>query len=252
MRKPRQNLSSEYIHVTQRGLGKRIIFEDDQDRRKYLAILENKLRDYEITVLAWTLMNNHVHLLMRTLPHDLSKLMQRIGTSYSQYFNGYHGHVGKVFQNRFHAEETNSDAHLMAAIRYIHRNCEVAKIGNKSAYRWSSYRDICGEFPIEGAGICDKEAVVDLFGGMEAFVSFHDRETEQDEFIRLDGYRKRISDDDARTIATKEFGADFADAISTMPKSERDKALKLLKELGISVRQLQRLTGIGRGPISKA
>ena len=253
MRKPRQSLSSKYVHVTQRGLGKRIIFEDDQDKRYYLKTLASKLKNTNISVLSWVIMDNHIHILMRVLPEDLSLLMKRLGTSYAQYFNGRHGHVGKVFQGRFSSSPIKSDAYLMSVIRYIHKNPEKAEIVNMDTYPWSSYQELCGRSSrIEGKGICDIETALDLFGGRENFIAFHKEDGAEDELVRIDGYKARISDEEARGIATGRYGADFADRISSMPKAERNEALRLLKDLGVSIRQLQRLTGIGRGPITKA
>ncbi|WP_418743026.1 transposase, partial [Enorma massiliensis] len=121
-RSARATLPSDFIHVTTRGLGRRIIFEDDLDKERFLSILSTKLTDSESRVYAWCLMDNHIHLLLRANSADLSKSMQRIGVSYAQYFNGRHGHVGKVFQNRFNAHPIMGETHLLATIRYIHRN----------------------------------------------------------------------------------------------------------------------------------
>lgn len=253
MRQPRRDFPSEHVHVTQRGLGRRIIFEDDADRRRYLATLQEKAADYDVSILAWVLMENHIHLLMRIGPDQLSRLMQRVGVSYAQYFNGRHGHVGKLFQNRFSSEPVESDAHLLMAIRYIHRNAEAAGQGAAPEYPWSSYREIAGDSSgLEGEGICDAAATREVFGGTEEFVRFHGVQSERDELVRIDAYRPRMGDDEAQGVARRRFGQGFADRIAAMPKAERDKALRLLKDLGLSIRQIERLTGIGRGPIARA
>lgn len=253
MRPLRHDLSSEYVHVTQRGLGRRLIFEDDTDRRFFLKTLKEKSTDSYVFILAWCLMENHVHLLVKARQADLSKMMQRLGTSYAQYFNGRHGHVGKVFQNRFSSQAVEADAHLLTAIRYIHRNAEDAGTTAPQDYPWSSYREIIGEnVDVEGLGLCDVATTIGLFGSIEEFKRFHEVEDEWDGFARIDTYRPRLSDDDAREIAIKHYGVNFSDHLASLPKKERDDALRLLKDLGISIRQLERLTGIGRGPIAKA
>ena len=253
MRKLRSELPPGYIHVTQRGLGRRLIFEDDHDKRRYLAMLRDKLEHSGVSVLVWTLMPNHVHLLVRAQPAELSKLMQRLGTSYAQYFNGRHGHVGKVFQNRFSSEPVETEAHMLVAIRYIHRNAEVARIATMRDYPWSSYREILGKrVALEGEGICDASKALEFFGSMEEFSRFHAMENEVDGFARVDGYRPRLSDSDAYAIVSRHYGKGFADSLPRMPKEERDEALRTLKILGLSIRQIERLTGIGRGPITKA
>lgn len=253
MRQPRRDLPSEFVHITQRGLGRRIIFEEDADRRRYLSTLKNKAQDCNVSILAWTLMENHVHLLVKAPPAALSRMMQCVGIGYAQYFNGRHGHVGKVFQNRFSSEAIETDAHLLAAIRYIHRNAETAGIASTSAYPWSSYREVVGKSAdLEGEGLCDVAAVREIFGGVGEFERFHAMTDEEDGFAWIGGYRPRMSDDEAREVAQRCFGVAFADRIAGMPKVDRDKALRLLKDYGLSIRQIERLTGVGRGPITKA
>ena len=165
-------------------------------------------------------MDNHAHLLLRAERADLSKLMQRTEISYAQYFNGRHGHVGKVFQNRFNAQPITSESHLLAAIRYIHRNpLDIEE--DVDQYAWSSYQEI-----VEGkGGITDSAAVLELFAGIDGFLSFHNNANEEDGFERIDGYRRRLDDAEAIDIALKAFGQSFADRITSMPKAERDKAL---------------------------
>ena len=253
MRQIRRDLPSEFVHVTQRGLGRRLIFEDDSDRRHYLSTLKSKSESSVVQILAWTLMPNHVHLLIRSSSDALSKFMQCIGISYAQYFNGRHGHVGKVFQNRYSSEAIEADSHLLSAIRYIHRNAEEAGILDLKSYPWSSYRELSGKTDnLEGRGICNTAITLKLFGGIGEFKSFHDEANERDGFITIGSYKARISDDEARSIAVQKYGDSFSDRISTMSKTERDKALRTLKDLGLSIRQLERLTGIGRGPITRA
>ena len=253
MRRLRCESSSVYVHVTQRGLGRRLIFEDDNDRKKYLSTLKSKLMDYELAVFAWVLMGNHVHLLLKADPNSLSKFMQRVGISYAQYFNGRHGHTGKLFQNRFSSAAIDYEEHLLAAVRYIHRNPETAGICNTEEYPWSSYREIVGmNAHGESTGICDVTAVVNLFGSINGFTEYHNDRSRYDTIADISIYRPRISDAEAVNIARSQFGEHYSDHISTMKKADRDNALRLLKDLGLSVRQIERLTGIGRGSIGRA
>lgn len=250
-RSARATLPSDFIHVTTRGLGRRIIFEDDLDKERFLSILSTKLTDSESRVYAWCLMDNHIHLLLRANSADLSKSMQRIGVSYAQYFNGRHGHVGKVFQNRFNAHPIMGETHLLATIRYIHRNpLETGTAMDR--YDWSSYRAILGKEHARGAEMTDSKTVLELFGGKNAFIRFHNEKSEADGFERIDGYRRRIDDVEAAEIAIGMFGSAFSDRICSMPKAKRDDALARLKFAGLSIRQIERLTGIGRGIITRA
>lgn len=238
--------------MTQRGLGRRIIFEDDDDRRAFLEILRAKAEPEDVDILAWCLMDNHVHMIVRCDVRTLSKLMQRLSISYAQRFNGRHGHVGKVFQNRFRSQPIKSNEHLLSAIRYIHLNSRDAGFSSPDRYAWSSYRECVGCEDVEGAGICDVAQVLAIFDGADAFMRFHE---EPDVIDGVSDFRPlgfRISDSEAKEIAVRQLGSGFADQLLVMSLDERNKALRLLKDLGLSVRQIERITGIGRGIIARA
>lgn len=252
MRIARKEIISEYTHVVQRGLGKRLIFEDNSDMRRFLLVLQNKLQNSDASVLAWCLMSNHFHLLIRASQHTLSRLMQRVETSYAQYFNGKHGHVGRVFQSRFYSMPIKSDSHLLSTIRYIHKNPETIEVGMYQDYVWSSYREIAGySGNIEGGGICKTFEVIKFFGDINSFKRFHAISSEE-EAPNISESRSRLSDAEARRIAINQYGEGFADSISEMPKKTRNNAIANLKSLGLSIRQIERITGIGRSIIERA
>lgn len=249
---PRNTLSSDFVHVTARGIGRRTIFEDVIDKRRFLDTLRIKLKDSNAAVLAWCLMGNHIHLLIRSYQKELSMLMQRTCISYAQFFNGRHGHVGKVFQNRFSSTPITTDEHLIDAIRYIHFNALDLGLSHPHDYRWSSYCEIAGEnSPWEGEGLCERELTLSLFGSREAFIHSHEaaRETVGMEWII---HKPRMSDDEAVGIAERLYGKNFSDKLASMEKDRRNIELRKLKEFGLSIRQIERLTGIGRGIIAKA
>lgn len=253
MRQNRADLNSEFVHLTQRGLGRSIIFEDDADYLRYLRTLKTKTCSANVAILAWCLMPNHVHLFVQASHDDITKMMQCTGVSYAQYFNGRHGHVGKVFQNRFNAQAVSDEAHAFATIRYIHRNPDDIDGEDAFSYRWSSYRELVGNpWSDQTQGLCDKDLVLGIFGGLREFVKFHKQANVRDEFCRIDGYRQRIDDNEARMIATRRLGENFADRLKSIERSQRDSEIALLKDLGLSVRQIERLTGIGRGIIARA
>ena len=213
-------------------------------------LLEKKPSD--VSVVAWCLMDNHMHLLLHADWQTTSRLMQRTLTSYAQRYNGRHGHVGKVFQGRYASTAIEADSHLLAAIRYIHRNAFDAGASCLENYQWSSYRQIAGITPFESPSLCDESVALELFGSQQEFVRFHEDTTETDDFCDISGYRPRLDDSEAQSIACRQFGENFADKIASMSKQRRNESLAMLKLLGLSVRQIERLTGIGRNIIARA
>ncbi len=198
-------------------------------------------------------MSNHAHILLRMQTSTPSNLMQRLGTSYAQYFNGRHGHVGKVFQNRYGAYPIEDETHLLTAVRYIHRNPCEAGARSLTDSPWTSFREISGaQEGLEGKGIADAEATLSLFGGLEDFLEFHQRDNEVEAIVHTGARGPRMDDAHAREIASRLFGIDFSDKIAAMPKTQRNEAIAALRGKGLSIRQIERLTGIGRKIVASA
>ena len=243
---------TDVYHVIVRGAGRRILFEDDEAREFYM----NKLFGYsenKVHLLAWCLMVNHVHLLIRADLASLESLMRSLNTSFARFYNGRHGHVGPVFQDRYKSIPVKTDSQLLESIRYIHHNPQVEGTCYHREYRWSSYRPY-----LDGSPRLEADMVIEMFGGRDGFCAFHDDVADGQELLELSMYhgallpkRRVISDGDAIRMAKEAYGDEFAGSIAALPKEERNEAISRLRSMGLSVRQIERLTGIGRGVIQK-
>ena len=91
-------------HVTARGIERRAIFRDDRDRLRFLDLLEGIMRESAAVALAWALMPNHFHMIVRTHGDPLSRVMARLNTAYAVGFNLRHDRAGHLFQNRYHSK----------------------------------------------------------------------------------------------------------------------------------------------------
>ena len=130
-----------FYHVLSRGNGSQDIFFSDDDRHLFLSLLEELSERFNIEVYAYVLMNNHYHLLVKTLDANLSKAMQWFGTSYTRKFNLNNHTGGHLFQGRFKSIIIENDAYLLRLSCYIHRNPLRAGIVERLVeYYWSSYR----------------------------------------------------------------------------------------------------------------
>ena len=143
-RKPRIEYSGAFYHVITRGNRKETIFFDAEDREKFLdKLLEYKKR-YNFILYAYTLMNNHIHLLIETEETPLSKIMQGLLQSHAQWHNRKYKTVGHLFQGRYKAILCDRNEYLLVLVRYIHLNPVRAGIVKDPAdYRWSSHRSNC-------------------------------------------------------------------------------------------------------------
>lgn len=141
-RGPRLDAPGVTHHVTLRGVGRRDLFRDGVDREAFLARLGPLLLELDFVCLAWALMPNHVHLIVRTGRVPISRLMARLCTGYALHFARRHAWVGHVFQNRFASSRVGDDAYLRAAIAYVHRNPAEAQLvtpPSLGAYPWCSH-----------------------------------------------------------------------------------------------------------------
>ena len=132
-------------HVMNRGVNHQRIFFDDADRIEFGARLEDINQRFGIETLAYALMTNHYHLLLRTPAGGLSEAMHRLGLVYVKRTNKRVGRDGPLFRSRFHSIPVTTDAYLRYAARYIHRNpLELPGVARPEFYRWSSYRTYRG------------------------------------------------------------------------------------------------------------
>lgn len=100
-RKPRQKSQIGLYHITMRGNGKQLLFEDDEDRKRLLSLVRSSILRFNIKLIAWCLMGNHVHLVVSDPDDNVSEAMHLVMSCYATWYNRRHGHVGHVFQDRF-------------------------------------------------------------------------------------------------------------------------------------------------------
>lgn len=243
-RASRQQSETGFYHVIFRGNGRQLLFEDDDDRHYFLGILARKADEFGLAIIAWCLMSNHIHLLLEDPKMQLSQAMHGLATAYARHFNSRSGHVGSVFQGRFTSVAITSDRQLLQAVRYIHDNPEKAGIAKASEYRWSSYEEY-----ERGARIIDDALVLDMIGGRAAFRCLCEEEQYATYYVRS---AKRVPDEEAAAAARSILDGDDPALIKTLPRARRDDALRKLRTAGISIKQVERLTGIGRSTISRA
>lgn len=250
MSQQRKVSKGNVYHVISRGTGRQIIFENDDGRRFFLYLIRKHLLNNGAELYAWCLMSNHFHLLLHAELETISSCMRDICRDYAQWFNEKAGRTGHLFQERFRSEAIDSDAYLLTVIRYIHQNPVKAGISNMSDYPWSSYREY-----IEKPKLCEVGTVLAIFGGKRAFVEFH---LQYDEKIEcMDAYMSKNAKRSADDIrALHEIQVVMNDVrltdLKTFSKKKRDTYLRSMKQAGLSIRQIERLTGIGRNTVAKA
>jgi len=181
MKKP--YFEENYIyHIYNRGVEKRNIFLEDKDyfrfihnlfelnnanrvintnyyfkgknievQPRYTQYIKKEARKLLVEILAFVLMPNHFHLLLKQKREKgIPKFMQKIGTGCTMYFNQKYDRVGGLFQGRFKAKLVDKDYYLVHLLNYIHFNPLGLKYRGSTSidlkeYRWSSFLDYVGK-----------------------------------------------------------------------------------------------------------
>ena len=144
----RLNILGGIYHLYTRGIERKEIFKDNKDREEFLSRLENALTKTQSKCYAWSLMPNHIHLMIRTGEGSLSDVARRLLTGYAIYFNGRHRRRGYLYQNRYKSILCQEDCYFQELVRYIHLNPLRAKIvptiNQLDKYPWSGHSAIIG------------------------------------------------------------------------------------------------------------
>ena len=102
---PRSYIKTSFFHVMVQGINKSYIFEEPENIKYYISTMHKLSKEQEIEIIAYCIMNNHAHMLIKTEQlKELSKYMQRLNTRYGKYYNKKHNRVGYVFRDRYKSE----------------------------------------------------------------------------------------------------------------------------------------------------
>lgn len=129
----------DYHHVMNRGVAHRSIYEQDADYRFFLSRCAKAARLGLIELLAFALLANHFHLLVKSLLGRLSDAMAMIEQPYAARFNRIRGRDGPLFRGRFRSRRIEDDTYLRAVLAYVELNPVAARLAtHPSRYRWCS------------------------------------------------------------------------------------------------------------------
>jgi putative transposase len=133
-------------HVVQRGNRRESIFFDDLDRSCFLRLLAAYAQRFELELLAYCLMDNHLHLVAVPERADsLARVLKPVNLLYAKHVNTRKGWCGRLWQERFFSCPMDR-AHTLAAVRYVERNpVRAGMVRRAELYAWSSAAAHCGE-----------------------------------------------------------------------------------------------------------
>ena len=251
----RQKSESGIYHIILRGINHQNIFEDEEDNSSFLQTLMRYKDICEFELYAYCLMGNHIHLLLRVGKEPLEQIMRRVCGSFVYRYNQKYERIGNLFQDRFKSEPVEEDSYFLTVLRYIHHNPFKANLGTKGEYKWSSYSAYMNG-DITKSNLVDREFALKMFNkdqdrAIKALAEFHNQ-IEDDECLDIDD-SCRITDQEAGEIIRSRFNLKSSQDMQKLEREKRDNYIKQLKEkYSLSIRQIERLTGINRGIIFRA
>lgn len=206
-----------------------------------------------IHIAAFCLMNNHVHIVVKTDPSSLAKAIKSVNIKYAMRFNQQRERIGHVFQDRYKSEAIEDDKYLLQVIRYIHNNPVKAKlIKSPEQYQWSSYNEyLCDNSIISSI---QKEFILGLFSNnMSEFTEFH-KKKDNNEYLDIDEELERNRMENAQEIISAYFsekGLTEAKQVTKSPVYLEEIIHRLLKGSKLSHRQIATLLGISSSTVHK-
>ena len=247
-RAARMRSETNIYHIMLRGINHQTIFEDDNDYYKFITLLSTSKKELGFEIFAYCLMNNHVHLVLRAPLSELEIIFKKVTGPFASFYNYKYERCGHLFQDRYKSEAINSESQLFQTIKYVHFNPVKAGLcGDPADYRFSSYSEY---LYFENSSLCD----LDLIFGMidyDEFINLHKAASDY-ACMDLDTQRFFLNDDQAKRVIEQEFQNTDRSYFNSLNKADRDKCIRRLRELKLTIKQISRLTGIGISVVKKA
>lgn len=225
-----------------RGVNGDDIFLDDGDHEYFLKALRLSVEASGASVLAYCLMTNHVHLVLRTGAESIGQTMKRLGVRYAGWFNRKYARRGHLFQDRFLSVPVNDDTYFVQAIRYVWANpVKAGLVASPMEYRWNS----CAPGRPSGL-VADKEltALLPSLARVDLATPLIDS------FARpaasRGGRPPRHSTSEVARMLTACCGARSAVEFTALDVSSKRRAVSQLRTRSVAYRLIAEVTGLSR------
>ena len=248
-RHSRTKSGTRIYHVVIKGADRQLLFEETKDYIKYLEILEYYKQECNFEIFAYCLMSNHIHLLIRhSIDCSLQTIFRRLNTTYAIWFNMKYNRTGFVQNDRFFSEPVEDEKYLLTVVKYIHFNPTKAGLEQApgASYPWNSYHEYFS-FPPK---LIDTSFFLETIGGIVPFLLLHSV-TSEEKCLDIDQSRSRLPDDVALDIVHKISHCNSVTEFQNLTLAQRNEFILSIHKKGVSIRQLNRLTGTPRGVIQR-
>lgn len=169
-----QFIQHNYYHIYNRGAGRHKLFIEEDNYRYVLRRVKIYSRKFSLAIIAYCLMPNHYHFLIRQNNVVLvSELVKRVFGGYSRAVGRRYGWTGTLFEGRFQAKHVNTDAYLFHLCRYIHANpVKDGLVQSPEDWPYSNYQEWLG---LRDGTLIDRQFVAEHFPNPAEYAAFvHD------------------------------------------------------------------------------
>lgn len=247
-RQARKFSATGFYHIVCAGAERQNLFHDDEDYQCMLLNLYRLKMDMKFELHAYSLMPNRMHLLIKEKKtEDISLIMKRLMTRFAIFYNRKYQRNGSIMTNRYKSEPVSLDTQYMAILQYVHQSPLKARLVNKmDDYQYCSYQEY-----VHGGDLAETAFSIALVGQREWNRLHSAAALEATTALDVSG-RYLLDDAEIRRKIVHCSGGHAPEEIREWPKDERNALLKLLREQEkLSIRQIERVTGISRGIIAK-
>ena len=160
---PRMVVPFAFYQVTSKSICGQKIFPDNTFKTFFLKELSLSLKSYSFQCLAWSIMDDHFYMVVKSSDISVSKFMQRLNSVYAKHFNRYNKRKGHLFEQRFASVIIQEDKGLDSAVSFVHLNpvrLNGCTLDELDQYEWSGHKALANRLT---DGIVDIEAVYSLF-----------------------------------------------------------------------------------------
>ncbi|MHB1653303.1 MAG: REP-associated tyrosine transposase [Desulfitobacteriaceae bacterium] len=254
-RKQREKSKSGYYHIMLRGNERRNIFQDEEDKLRFIETLYEKKQENRFFLHAFCLMDNHIHLMLSEGVEDVAKVMKRISVSYVYYFNKKYKRVGHLFQDRFKSEIVEDDSYVLTLARYIHQNpVKAGMVKSVGEYKWSSYTCYLNESNFF-TKVVETETVLGLFSddkitAKRCFEEYMHEET-QEVFIDLVEDVEVMDEKTAKELFERMLSLGDNPAGNIKAQILDDLIKEFRKKTNLSIRKIADITGLNKDKVNK-
>lgn len=220
-------------HIVLKGNNSDTLFFSESDYAFFLKEFKRACADYKAEIVAYCLMRNHVHLLIKFAESDsMSLVFKSFGASYCYKYNKKYKRTGRLFNSRYYSKPVNDDEYLFAVLKYIHYNPVNSNICKEPKdYKWSSYI----EYQDNCSGYADKQFIENIMTKNE-FDMLHI--CNENDFIWFFVISNSIEKADDNRIK------DFYNEL--MKNNSLEEAISIMRNAGISTFKMEKVLKIPR------